>query len=330
MTRTGAVMGTPYYMSPEQAKGAKGMDHRADLYAVGVILYECVTGRVPFNADTFNELLFKIVLETPQPIEQVIPDSDPEFNKVIQKAMAREPGLRYQSSKEFKLAVEAWAAGTGVASVGAMNVTPLPGMKTPGPMIGIGTPPEGSRPLGTSTGGTHRTQTGTPGTWAGSPPYVEGGDGKQGNVKLIASVAAGVLLLGVGGFAALHMKHAEPEPLTSAVAAAPSGPTPDEIRAAAQEDAKKIAAMAQQEADEKIKKAEDDARQAEERAKSQDDSKSEDEAKAARERVRALKAAVAAAKSAPAAKPAATPSPAAPPQAPAQAPTSGRHIRTEL
>jgi len=115
MTRTGAVMGTPYYMSPEQAKGAKGMDHRADLYAVGVILYECVTGRVPFNADTFNELLFKIVLETPQPIEQVVPDSDPEFNKIVQRAMAREPGVRYQTSREFQEALDAWANGVGVA-----------------------------------------------------------------------------------------------------------------------------------------------------------------------------------------------------------------------
>src|SRR6478609_5085049 len=69
MTRTGAVMGTPYYMAPEQAKGARDLDHRVDLYAAGVILYEAVTGEVPFNADTFNELLFKIVLETARPVE---------------------------------------------------------------------------------------------------------------------------------------------------------------------------------------------------------------------------------------------------------------------
>src|SRR6187402_1126625 len=59
MTRTCAVMGTPYYMAPEQAKGSRDLDHRVDLYAAGVILYEAITGEVPFNADTFNELLFK-------------------------------------------------------------------------------------------------------------------------------------------------------------------------------------------------------------------------------------------------------------------------------
>jgi len=59
MTRTGAVMGTPYYMSPEQARG-QAVDHRSDLYAIGVVAYQAVTGHVPFQAETFNELIFKI------------------------------------------------------------------------------------------------------------------------------------------------------------------------------------------------------------------------------------------------------------------------------
>src|SRR5205807_2566212 len=79
MTRTGSVMGTPYYMSPEQAKGAKDSDHRSDLYAVGVILYEAVTGRVPFDGETFNELLFKIALEPPPPLASLVPDLDANF-----------------------------------------------------------------------------------------------------------------------------------------------------------------------------------------------------------------------------------------------------------
>src|SRR5258708_7431473 len=59
MTRTGALMGTPHYMAPEQATGSAEVDLRTDIYAVGIILYESVTGRVPFQAESFNQLLFE-------------------------------------------------------------------------------------------------------------------------------------------------------------------------------------------------------------------------------------------------------------------------------
>ncbi|HVU05179.1 MAG TPA: protein kinase [Polyangiaceae bacterium] len=335
MTRTGAVMGTPYYMSPEQAKGAKGMDHRADLYAVGVILYECVTGRVPFNADTFNELLFKIVLETPQPIEQVVPDSDPEFNKIIHKAMAREPGLRYQTSKEFQQALDAWASGMGVPATSgpALGMTPQPGARAAAPPV-AGTPtPGGGQP-----GGDLGHKTGTPGAWTntgsgGATPYIEGGAGpasRKGNPALVGGIAAGVLALGAIGFFATHKSEASTDPAPSAVAAPPpAGPTLEEIKAAAAEEAKKVASMAQKEADEKLKKAEEELKAAEDRAKKAEaDSKDKDAAKVAQERVKALRAVVTAkAPTAPAAAPAA---PAAPPPAQPAAPSGGRKIRTEL
>src|SRR5262249_22570836 len=140
--------------------------HRADLYAVGVILYECVTGRVPFNADTFNELLFKIVLETPQPIEQVVPDSDPEFNKIVQRAMAREPGIRYQTAREFQEALDAWAATAGAPPVVA-GFRATPGYATNAMPAVSATPAGGTAPLaGTPEPGRGPAGAGTPGTWA--------------------------------------------------------------------------------------------------------------------------------------------------------------------
>ena len=93
MTRTGAVMGTPYYMSPEQAQGRQGHRSRArDLYSVGVILYEAITGQVPFHAETFNELIFKIVLEIAAAARAVRARSRSGVQRrSSRKAMAREP-----------------------------------------------------------------------------------------------------------------------------------------------------------------------------------------------------------------------------------------------
>lgn len=108
LTRTGSVMGSPYYMSPEQAKGSRQADHRVDLYAVGVIMYEALSGKVPFHAETFNELLFKIALEDPAPLEELVPELDPGIVAVVKKAMARDPAERYQSADEFSRALAAF------------------------------------------------------------------------------------------------------------------------------------------------------------------------------------------------------------------------------
>ncbi len=127
MTRTGAVMGTPYYMSPEQARGAK-VDQRSDLYSAGVVAYQALTGRVPFNAETFNELVFKIALESPEPLELVTPGLDPIFAELVRKAMGRDPNTRYQTAQEFQASIAEWmvANGAGMDRVSG-NYAMVPG-----------------------------------------------------------------------------------------------------------------------------------------------------------------------------------------------------------
>jgi eukaryotic-like serine/threonine-protein kinase len=105
LTRTGIAMGTPYYMSPEQAVGAKDLDHRVDIWAMGVILYECLTGRVPFTADNGLAILRKITdapLESPRLHRPEIPI---ELEAVILRAMNRDLDRRLRTSVEMLSAI---------------------------------------------------------------------------------------------------------------------------------------------------------------------------------------------------------------------------------
>jgi serine/threonine protein kinase len=105
LTRTGMVMGTPYYMSPEQARGDRDLDPRVDIYACGVILYEMLTGRRPFVAANYNALLLQILSALPRPARDLRPALPSGFDPVIEKAMAREREHRYASAREFELAL---------------------------------------------------------------------------------------------------------------------------------------------------------------------------------------------------------------------------------
>ena len=95
-TASGTVSGTPAYMSPEQAQGLK-VDHRSDIYSLGVILYEMVAGRIPFEGDTSWTLIFKHINEPPPPVEGI----QPVVQAVLDRALAKRPENRYQSAREL-------------------------------------------------------------------------------------------------------------------------------------------------------------------------------------------------------------------------------------
>jgi eukaryotic-like serine/threonine-protein kinase len=107
LTRPGMVMGTPFYMSPEQARGDRNLDARVDLYACGIILYEALTGRRPFLANNYNQLLMLILSASPKPVREIRPGLPIQFDRVVDKAMSRKREDRYQSAAEFQLDLQA-------------------------------------------------------------------------------------------------------------------------------------------------------------------------------------------------------------------------------
>jgi serine/threonine-protein kinase len=210
LTRTGMIFGTPEYMSPEQAQGAKP-DHRVDVYALGVILYELLTGRVPFSADTFMGILTKHMFEVPEAPSAVVPEAEipAEVEAIILKAMQKDRELRFADMREMAAAIE--AVGTGAAAVAFVNEN-------------IARPSTGEMAF------TGSRATAMPGT---IPPVsaIAEEPGKS-NKGLIFGLVGGLVLAaaGVGSFIAFGgdkgdtLAQTDPEPATVAKAPEPDAP----------------------------------------------------------------------------------------------------------
>jgi serine/threonine-protein kinase len=209
LTRTGMTLGTPYYMAPEQAQAVRDIDHRADIYSVGVILYQGLTGTLPFDAESYPALMLKIMSEKPAPIRAFRKDVPETLEHVVLKAMARDRNQRFQSIEALAAALAPFAVLQTLPPVSMTPRTaPVPPQTTP-------------------FVSTH--ESGTPAVPA-----------QPSRIKLYAGAsAAAVALLGLGIWLATR----SPEPVTPApappvpaavaqpVAPAPVSPQPQAVQA---------------------------------------------------------------------------------------------------
>ena len=146
LTRATAVIGTPEYMSPEQATGMiEEIDHRADQWALGCIAWEMVSGRAPFIADDMGALFYQVINMDPHPLARRVPDLPPGVEPVLRRALAKRITDRFPSIKDFSRALEAAATGRPA------DVTPPPVRMTPQPVAVTPPPVTAPRPAAKGT-----------------------------------------------------------------------------------------------------------------------------------------------------------------------------------
>jgi len=132
-TAPGVVMGTVYYMSPEQARGQE-VDARTDIWSLGVVLYEMVAGRPPFKSETPNDVIALILQrgKEPLPLARSTPEAPPELQRIITKALQKERDKRYQTIKDLRLDLENLKQEEEFEAKLQQSVSPEPGSTTTG------------------------------------------------------------------------------------------------------------------------------------------------------------------------------------------------------
>jgi serine/threonine-protein kinase len=145
MTQTGSIMGTAQYLSPEQAQG-HAVSAASDVYAVGIVLYELLTGRLPFDGETAVTIALKQVAEPATPPSRLNPAVTPALDAVVLRALAKDPAHRFADADEFIAALEAARLGPGTGST-VPFVAAAPGPPTVAEPVLVAPPPEELGPL---------------------------------------------------------------------------------------------------------------------------------------------------------------------------------------
>jgi len=134
LTRQGTVLGTPFYMSPEQAQAQPDVDARSDLWSVGAILYECLTGRPPYTGGTYEQVIVNICMHDAEDVRLYNPAVPETVALVIARALSRDREERFQDAREFLEALRQ-AAGALSGRIGVMSDDSFPGLSSSNPML---------------------------------------------------------------------------------------------------------------------------------------------------------------------------------------------------
>ena len=213
-TRTGAVLGTPYYMSPEQAEGNRSVDHRTDLWSLAIIAFECVTAKRPFESEALGDLILQICVR-PIRMPSSLVEVPPAFDAWYTKGTQRDPAQRFQSARELTAALRAAVGlhtGVDTGKTGRMALPSQPEVlqtaelaQTPSPTLGGQTP---ERPFHATTGGA--------GALVNEPAKTPM---HSSTPLLVGATLAALALAGAAAFLVLHSKGHDEAPQTTSAAA---------------------------------------------------------------------------------------------------------------
>ena len=198
-TRTGLVIGTPAYMSPEQCEGKGLIDLRSDVYSLGIMMYELLTGRVPFPGEGFGEILVAHLTKQPDPPSTINPDVTPQLEAIVMHAIEKDRNRRFQTMAEFQAAIEnpdahyqTWqglpAPSASTSHSGGTMMLPEGGARTP---TGQGQRPNTGQRKGPTT------QNGpTPTTLSGAASETYNGEVPKKSRAPLFAVIGGVVAIG--------------------------------------------------------------------------------------------------------------------------------------
>ena len=228
LTKTGIVMGSPLYMSPEQMKSGRGVDARSDIWSLGVILYQLLTARLPFEAETVPHLCAIIMTESPKPIREVRRDLPEGIDVVIRRCLEKSVDQRYQNIAELAHALEKFAppssrgAAERISSVLRVKLTPQM-MATAAATSSIQSSASSTSLPSPAVTDAAILQSKTSVAWGETkaPRGEASGKGKL-VVGVIAGIAIGAIAIGV--VAIRGAKERDDRPAPTAVAAQPTTP----------------------------------------------------------------------------------------------------------